>query len=106
MLHTEPSRREGTGAGDLRPRHADLLAAATQYLAQCVRGARLAEIPGMGHALPPAVHGSLARAAIVGECSPPSRLPPGYRSAGESHCADRWLCIRDDSEWLDPYAHF
>lgn len=29
MLRTEPSRRErGTGAGDLRPRHADLLAAA------------------------------------------------------------------------------
>ncbi len=35
-----------------------------QHLAQCVNGASLAEIPGMGHALPPAVHGPLADAIL------------------------------------------
>ncbi|MFI2188855.1 alpha/beta fold hydrolase [Streptomyces sioyaensis] len=36
-----------------------------QHLAQCVRGARLVEIPGMGHALPPAVQGPLATAILA-----------------------------------------
>lgn len=36
-----------------------------QHLAQCVRGARLVEIPGMGHALPPAVHEPLAAATLA-----------------------------------------
>ncbi|MFI1304480.1 alpha/beta fold hydrolase [Streptomyces sioyaensis] len=36
-----------------------------QHLAQCVRGARLVEIPGMGHALPPAVQGPLAAAILA-----------------------------------------
>lgn len=36
-----------------------------QHLAQCVRGARLVEIPGMGHALPPAVQGQLATAILA-----------------------------------------
>ncbi|WP_327688976.1 alpha/beta fold hydrolase [Streptomyces tubercidicus] len=35
------------------------------HLAQCVRGADLAEIPGMGHALPPAVHTLLATAILT-----------------------------------------
>jgi pimeloyl-ACP methyl ester carboxylesterase len=35
-----------------------------QHLAQAIRGARLVEIPGMGHALPPAVHGPLADAVL------------------------------------------
>lgn len=35
-----------------------------QHLAQCVRGASLVEIPGMGHALPPAVLGPLATAIL------------------------------------------
>ncbi|UQA94624.1 alpha/beta fold hydrolase [Streptomyces halobius] len=33
-----------------------------QHLAQVINGARLVEIPGMGHALPPAVHAPLADA--------------------------------------------
>ncbi|MFJ4534070.1 MULTISPECIES: alpha/beta fold hydrolase [Streptomyces] len=36
-----------------------------QHLAQCVRGAELVEIPGMGHALPPAVHAPLATAILA-----------------------------------------
>lgn len=36
-----------------------------QHLAQCVRGAELVEIPGMGHALPPAVHTPLATAILA-----------------------------------------
>ncbi|MCL6303019.1 alpha/beta fold hydrolase [Streptomyces kronopolitis] len=36
-----------------------------QHLAQCVRGARLVEIPGMGHALPPAVHNPLTAAILA-----------------------------------------
>lgn len=36
-----------------------------QHLAQCVRGARLVEIPGRGHALPPAVHRPLAAAILA-----------------------------------------
>lgn len=36
-----------------------------QHIAQCVRGARLVEIPGMGHALPPAVQGPLATAILA-----------------------------------------
>lgn len=35
-----------------------------QYMAQAINGARLAEIPGMGHALPPEVHGPLAEAIL------------------------------------------
>ncbi|MGX7762915.1 alpha/beta fold hydrolase [Streptomyces angustmyceticus] len=35
-----------------------------QHLAQCVRGASLVEIPGMGHALPPAVLEPLATAIL------------------------------------------
>ncbi|MFH8345849.1 alpha/beta fold hydrolase [Streptomyces sp. NPDC018045] len=35
------------------------------HLAQAVRGARLVEIPGMGHALPPAVQGPLAEAILA-----------------------------------------
>ncbi|MFJ9471383.1 alpha/beta fold hydrolase [Streptomyces caniferus] len=35
-----------------------------QHLAQCVRGARVVEIPGMGHALPPAVLEPLATAIL------------------------------------------
>ncbi|MFD0413249.1 alpha/beta fold hydrolase [Streptomyces sp. NPDC127108] len=35
-----------------------------QHLAQVVRGARLVEIPGMGHALPPAVQGPLVTAIL------------------------------------------
>ncbi|MET7798359.1 alpha/beta fold hydrolase [Streptomyces decoyicus] len=35
-----------------------------QHLAQCVRGASVVEIPGMGHALPPAVLGPLATAIL------------------------------------------
>ncbi|WP_406477482.1 alpha/beta fold hydrolase [Streptomyces platensis] len=35
-----------------------------QHLAQCVQGAQLVEIPGMGHALPPAVHAPLATAIL------------------------------------------
>ncbi|MEU8919028.1 MULTISPECIES: alpha/beta fold hydrolase [Streptomyces] len=36
-----------------------------QHLAQCIRGAELVEIPGMGHALPPAVHAPLATAILA-----------------------------------------
>jgi pimeloyl-ACP methyl ester carboxylesterase len=36
-----------------------------QHLAQCIRGAHLVEIPGMGHALPPAVQGPLADAILA-----------------------------------------
>ncbi|WP_407551857.1 alpha/beta hydrolase [Streptomyces sp. Pv4-95] len=36
-----------------------------QHLAQSVRGAHLVEIPGMGHALPPAVQGPLAEAILA-----------------------------------------
>ncbi|WP_306337224.1 alpha/beta fold hydrolase [Streptomyces sp. KL118A] len=35
-----------------------------QHLAQAVAGARLVEIPGMGHALPPTVHGPLEKAIL------------------------------------------
>ncbi|MFF2773526.1 alpha/beta fold hydrolase [Streptomyces sp. NPDC058052] len=35
-----------------------------EHLAQVIRGARLAEIPGMGHALPPQVHAPLAEAVL------------------------------------------
>ncbi|MFE7129679.1 alpha/beta fold hydrolase [Streptomyces sp. NPDC057638] len=36
-----------------------------QHLAQVIRGARLTEIPGMGHALPPQVHTPLAEAILA-----------------------------------------
>ncbi|MEU5209813.1 alpha/beta fold hydrolase [Streptomyces sp. NPDC020742] len=36
-----------------------------QHLAQCVNGARVVEIPGMGHALPPAVLKPLAHAVLA-----------------------------------------
>lgn len=36
-----------------------------QHLAQCVNGARVVEIPGMAHALPPAVLGPLADAILA-----------------------------------------
>ncbi|MGW7020437.1 alpha/beta fold hydrolase [Streptomyces decoyicus] len=36
-----------------------------QHLAQCVRGASVVEIPGMGHALPPAVLEPLATAVLA-----------------------------------------
>ncbi|MFE2160832.1 alpha/beta fold hydrolase [Streptomyces lydicus] len=36
-----------------------------QHLAQCVNGAHVVEIPGMGHALPPAVLGPLADAILT-----------------------------------------
>ncbi|MGW1377693.1 alpha/beta fold hydrolase [Streptomyces sp. NPDC002446] len=36
-----------------------------QHLAQCVNGAYVVEIPGMAHALPPAVHGPLADAILA-----------------------------------------
>ncbi|MFE0376471.1 alpha/beta fold hydrolase [Streptomyces inhibens] len=36
-----------------------------QHLAQCVNGAYVVEIPGMGHALPPAVQGPLATAILA-----------------------------------------
>ncbi|MFG2098165.1 alpha/beta fold hydrolase [Streptomyces sp. NPDC048612] len=36
-----------------------------QHLTQCVHRAQLVEIPGMGHALPPAVHSQLARAILA-----------------------------------------
>lgn len=36
-----------------------------QHLAQCVNGARVVEVPGMGHALPPAVLGPLAEAILA-----------------------------------------
>lgn len=39
------------------PPHAD-------HLAQAIRGARLVEIPGMGHALPREVHAPLAAAVL------------------------------------------
>ncbi|WP_425264457.1 alpha/beta fold hydrolase, partial [Streptomyces atriruber] len=35
-----------------------------QHLAQVVAGARVVEIPGMGHALPPTVHGPLEKAIL------------------------------------------
>ncbi|MEV7195171.1 alpha/beta hydrolase [Streptomyces sp. NPDC093510] len=35
-----------------------------QHLAQVIAGARLVEIPGMGHSLPPAVHAPLAKAIL------------------------------------------
>lgn len=41
-----------------------------QHLAQVIPGSRLVEIPGMGHALPPAVHAPLAD-AILGHTSGP-----------------------------------
>ncbi|KUL34716.1 esterase [Streptomyces sp. NRRL F-4489] len=36
-----------------------------RHLAQAVRGAYVVEVPGMGHALPPEVHGPLARAVLA-----------------------------------------
>ncbi|MFG3117082.1 alpha/beta fold hydrolase [Streptomyces sp. NPDC048197] len=36
-----------------------------QHLAQCIGGAHVVEIPGMGHALPPAVQGPLAEAILA-----------------------------------------
>lgn len=39
-----------------------------QHLAQAIHGARLVEIPGMGHALPPEVRAPLA-AAILDHCA-------------------------------------
>ncbi|GAO09340.1 alpha/beta fold hydrolase [Streptomyces lydicamycinicus] len=36
-----------------------------QHLAQCIQGAGFVEIPGMGHALPPAVHAPLATAILT-----------------------------------------
>ncbi|REK88352.1 alpha/beta fold hydrolase [Streptomyces inhibens] len=36
-----------------------------EHLAQCVNGAYVVEIPGMGHALPPAVQGPLATAILA-----------------------------------------
>ncbi|MET7360736.1 alpha/beta hydrolase [Streptomyces sp. NPDC005562] len=35
-----------------------------QHLAQVIAGARLVEIPGMGHSLPPSVHGPLTEAIL------------------------------------------
>ncbi|MDX5577425.1 alpha/beta hydrolase, partial [Streptomyces sp. ID01-9D] len=35
-----------------------------EHLAQVIRGARLVEIPGMGHALPREVHAPLAAAIL------------------------------------------
>ncbi|UYB41636.1 alpha/beta fold hydrolase [Streptomyces sp. Je 1-4] len=45
-----------------------------QHLAQCVRGAELVEIPGMGHALPPAVHAPLTSAILARTGGPTTRL--------------------------------
>ncbi|WP_405742955.1 alpha/beta fold hydrolase [Streptomyces sp. NBC_01525] len=36
-----------------------------QHLAQCLNAVRVTEIPGLGHALPPAVHGPLAAAVLA-----------------------------------------
>ncbi|QIK08040.1 alpha/beta fold hydrolase [Streptomyces sp. ID38640] len=45
-----------------------------QHLAQCIRGAELVEIPGMGHALPPAVHTPLTSAILARTGGPTTRL--------------------------------
>ncbi|MFG2890084.1 alpha/beta fold hydrolase [Streptomyces sp. NPDC048248] len=52
-----------------------------QHLAQCVRGAHLVEIAGMGHALPPAVQGPLAEAILAHTGAADLALLPGSTTA-------------------------
>ncbi|OZM72488.1 alpha/beta hydrolase [Amycolatopsis antarctica] len=54
------------------------------HLAQCVRGARLLEIPGLGHALPPALFGPLTDAILAHTAGTRESTAP----AGTAHRQD------------------